>query len=147
MCLSAFVRCSKSAHMRFVSCHDFDEKLKRVQMAGNEMHQIRNLERMNFNKDYREQDMSEGEVRVKALAAAARAIVLRLLVINLTSPSIKLMHGKAVQKMEWELHSACKETTRPHWHSPEPCRGYSPNHHLPPASGPDGRRSGTPALR
>jgi hypothetical protein len=31
----------KCAHMRFVSSHDFDEKLKRVKMAGNEMHQIR----------------------------------------------------------------------------------------------------------
>jgi hypothetical protein len=31
----------KCAHMRFASSHDFDEKLKRVQMAGNEMHQIR----------------------------------------------------------------------------------------------------------
>lgn len=40
---------------------------------------------MNFNKYYRAQDMAEGDVRVKALAAAARAIVLRLLVIDLNS--------------------------------------------------------------
>ena len=67
---------------------------------------------MNFNKYYRAQDMAEGVVRVKALAAAARAIVLRLLVIDLTRPSIKLMHGNGMG-VGFAQRSAYKET-RPH---------------------------------